>query len=140
MSLTYLLQAPQGGGTFQIVFLLGIIGLTYFLVIKPMKKREVANSNVENVENLDQQLALIIAKYRNGFGIIVIASIIQFLNTYYYLIFINKTSNFKFDEKMDNYFNQMKSNTEVLVFFTIVSSVLFFCGFLKLWGASIIKK
>ena len=135
-----LLQAPQGGGAFQLV-LLSILAGVVFLVGRSMKKNEVANSSIENVENLNEQILLVIARYSNGFLIIIISTIIQLINTFYYLSFLNShLSNFKFDDKMDNYFNEIKSNTLSFEVFTVLSTILYLAGFLKLWRASKIKR
>ena len=83
-----LLQAPQGGGAFQLV-LLSILAGVVFLVGRSMKKNEVANSSIENVENLNEQILLVIARYSNGFLIIIISTIIQLINTFYYIRFID---------------------------------------------------
>jgi hypothetical protein len=135
-----LLQAPQGGGAFQLV-LLSILAGVVFLVGRSMKKNEVANSSIENVENLNEQILLVIARYSNGFLIIIISTIIQLINTFYYIRFIDShLSNFKFDDKMDNYFNEIKSNTLSFAVFTVLSIILYLVGFLKLWRASKIKR
>jgi hypothetical protein len=140
MIIIYLLQAPQSGGTFQLVLLALFIGAIY-LVNKFMKKSEVANSNCENVENFNEQILFTIARYSNGFLIIYVASIIQLINTVYYLSFINNSlSSFKFDDKMENYFLQIKSHTTTFEVFTVVSIFLYLAGFNKLWRASKIKR
>ena len=141
MILFYLLQAPQGGGTFQLVLLTLLTG-GILLVSILMKKSEVKNSSIENIENLNEQILFVIARYSNGFLIIIISTIIQLINTFYYISFLNShLSNFKFDDKMDNYFNEIKSNTLSFEVFTVLSTILYLAGFLKLWRASkIIRK
>ena len=139
MSINFL-QAPQGGGTFQLVLLALIIGVI-FLVSRFMKKSEVTNSSIENVESLNEQILFVIARYSNGFLIIYISTMIQLINTVYYLIFLNnRLSNFKFDDKMENYFFEIKSHTTTFEYFTVVSILLYLAGFNKLWRASKIKR
>jgi hypothetical protein len=136
----YLLQAPQQSGTFQLILLFIFAGVVY-LVSRYMKKSEVANRSIENVENLNEQILLVIARYRNGFLIIIISTIIQLINTFYYINFLDShLSNFKFDDKMDMFFYDIKSNTSTFKFYTVLSIILYLVGFLKLWGASSIKR
>ncbi len=136
----YLLQAPQGGGIFQLVLLAFLIG-GILLVSVFMKKSEVKNSSIENVENLNEQILFVITRYSNGFLIIIISTIIQLINSFYYLSFLNShLTNFKFDDKMGDYFNEIKSNTLSFEVFTVLSIILYLAGFLKLWRASKIKR
>jgi len=140
MTSIYLLQAPQQGGTFQLILLSILAGVVY-LVSRSMKKSEIANSSVENVENLNEQILLVFARYSNGFFIIILSTTMQLINTFYYIRFIDShLSNFKFDDKMDVYFNEIKSNTSTFEIFTVVSIILYLVGFLKLWRASSIKR
>ena len=44
-------------------------------------------------------------------------------------------------QSLDNYFNEIKSNTLSFEVFTVLSTILYLAGFLKLWCASkIIRK
>lgn len=136
----YLLQAPRSGVSFSLVLSALIVGII-FLVGRFLKKNEVANSSIENVENLNEQILFVIARYSNGFLIIYIATIIQLINTVYYLSFLdNRLSNFKFDDKMESYFYEIKSQTSIFEIFTVVTILLYLAGFNKLWRASKIKR
>ncbi len=141
MTTNYLLQAPtQGGGTFQLLLLTILIGIVFF-TFKYMRKKEVKNSNTEDIENFNEQILLIFAKYRNGFSIIIISTIIQLINTYTYINSLNSNlSSFRLDVNMDSYFNDIKSNTNLFVAFSILSIVLYLLGFMVLWDASKLKR
>ncbi len=141
MTTNYLLQAPpQGGGTFQLLLLTILIGIVFF-TFKYMRKKEVKNSNTEDIENFNEQILLIFAKYRNGFSIIIISTIIQLINTYNYINSLNSNlRSFRLDTNMDSYFNDIKSDTNLFVVFSILSIVLYLLGFIVLWDASKLKR
>ncbi len=135
----FLMQTSQGNGFFQLLILVVIVAVLFW-GRNYIRKSESTDIDIDEIEDLNKQLVVIIAKYKNGFLILILATVIQLIISNTFVDSIDAhTNGFTRNTNLNDYFRDQKSKIVDFQVGMLFCYFLYFIGLVKLWFASKIK-